>query len=78
MDTFIAILDQKLQEVNSDYEAKRAHEIALVAPIMHVCANNTFYKWLKKNNKLGGQHEVPRLNNNRKIIEEIKQIIANN
>ncbi len=75
---FTRVLDQSLMEVNSDYEAKRAHDIALVAPIIHVCPNNTFYNWLKQNNKLGGQHKVPRLNNNRKIVEEIKQIIINN
>jgi hypothetical protein len=78
LELFVTILDQKLQEANSDYEAKRAHDIALVAPLVHICPNNTFYKWLKQNNKLGGQHKVPRLNNNRKIIEEITLLIKNN
>lgn len=78
LESFVTILDKSLQEVNSDYEAKRARDIALVAPLVYICPNDTFYKWLKQNNKLGGQHKVPRLNNNRKIVEEIKEIILNN
>jgi hypothetical protein len=57
--------------VNSDYEAKRYKNIALRLPIVHSLKENTFNKWLKSKGKLGGQHKVPRLSNERKMIEEI-------
>ncbi len=72
---FAYILDNTLKEKNSDYEAKRYNNYVLSAPEIIVAPQNTFYKWLKKHNKLGGQHKVPRLSNDRKIIEEILQII---
>jgi hypothetical protein len=71
MDIFNRILDRTLMSVNSDYEAKRAGNMALLPPKVHVCPENTFYDWLKNKGKLGGQHKVPRLCNDRKILEEI-------
>jgi len=38
--------------------------------------NMTFHEWLKSKGKLGGQNKVPRLSNDRKIIEEIKGMIG--
>jgi GH3 auxin-responsive promoter len=64
-------LDSMLKQVNSDYEAKRAGNLALKAPHIVICKEGTFYNWLKSKDKLGGQHKVPRLSNDRKIIEEI-------
>jgi len=64
-------LDQALKEVNSDYEAKRYKNIALRHPILHSLKNGTFNNWLRSKGKLGGQHKVPRLSNDRKLIEEI-------
>ena len=64
-------LDQALKSVNSDYEAKRHKDIALRAPIIHAVNKGTFHQWLQLKGKLGGQHKVPRLSNDRKIIEEI-------
>lgn len=64
-------LDEALKSVNSDYEAKRYKNIALRLPIVHSLKKDTFNKWLKNKGKLGGQHKVPRLSNERKMVEEI-------
>jgi hypothetical protein len=64
-------LDEALKSVNSDYEAKRYKNIALREPIVHAIEQGVFNKWLKSRGKLGGQHKVPRLSNERKMIEEI-------
>ena len=68
---FIYELDTALKNVNSDYEAKRHKDIALRMPIVHAMKPGIFTQWLKQKNKLGGQHKVPRLSNDRKYIEEI-------
>lgn len=68
---FAVALDSKLKEVNSDYEAKRHKDIALKMPRIQSAPNNTFYNWLKKKGKLGGQHKVPRLSNDRELLEDI-------
>ena len=68
---FVQILDQTLREVNSDYDAKRFNDLVLVKPKVHNAAADTFYKWLKSKDKLGGQHKVPRLANNRDYVDEI-------
>lgn len=72
---FVDILDNTLREVNSDYDAKRFKDMALKRPIIHKAPKNTFYNWLKDKGKLGGQHKVPRLANERKYVEEILSII---
>jgi hypothetical protein len=68
---FRELLDRSLKASNSDYEAKRKGDIALQMPIIHVAAEGTFYNWMKSRGKLGGQHKVPRLSNDRKYLEEI-------
>lgn len=68
---FTQALDAKLKSVNSDYEAKRYKDIALHMPVIHVLPRGTFTEWLKSKGKLGGQHKVPRLNNERNYLEEI-------
>ncbi len=75
LDTFAAILDQELQEVNTDYQAKRENDIALKPLKIHSIEPGGFNKWLKSKNKLGGQHKVPRLSNQRNYIEEILNIL---
>jgi hypothetical protein len=57
--------------VNSDYEAKRYKDIALRSPVVRMLPGGTFNTWLKQKDKLGGQHKVPRLSNDRKYLEEI-------
>lgn len=72
---FLTILDRKLQEINSDYAAKRQGEFVLTLPTIHFLPENTFEKWLQQRNKLGGQHKIPRLNNSREIAVQIIQLM---
>lgn len=72
--TFIFELDNCLQSINSDYEAKRHKNIALRLPIVHILPKGTFTEWLRSKGKLGGQHKVPRLSNERNMLEEILAI----
>ena len=67
-------LDNALKNVNSDYEAKRHKDIALRMPVIGLLKKGVFEEWLKNKGKLGGQHKVPRLSNDRKYIDEIKSI----
>ncbi len=71
---FSELLDQSLQEVNSDYEAKRYNNTTLNAPKVHNARERLFYDWLKEKDKLGGQHKVPRLSNTRDYLEELLQL----
>lgn len=68
---FVSLLDENLKKQNSDYEAKRYNNFVLQEPKVIKLPANTFYQWLKANNKLGGQHKVPRLSNERKIADEL-------
>lgn len=68
---FNRLLDERLRELNSDYDAKRQMDLALVAPKVHVLPDGTFYEWMKKRGKLGGQNKVPRLANDRKFLDDI-------
>lgn len=71
MEEFAKQLDLNLQSLNSDYEAKRFNNMTLNPLKLHKARKNLFYDWLKDNDKLGGQHKVPRLANDRKILEEL-------
>ncbi len=71
LDVFTAEMDKALQKVNSDYEAKRHKNIALRMPIVHRMPKDGFKKWLKDRGKLGGQHKVPRLSNDRTFLEQM-------
>lgn len=71
---FTELLDRALQNLNSDYEAKRYQNITLNLPKVHRAQQGLFYEWLKQNNKLGGQHKVPRLSNSRDFVEGLLQI----
>lgn len=68
---FTEKLDASLQSINSDYEAKRYKSIALGMPSVRALPQGLFNRWLKSKGKLGGQHKVPRLSNERNYIEEI-------
>jgi hypothetical protein len=76
MERFVLILDETLRSVNSDYDAKRYNNLVLQEPIIHAVQKGTFDRWLKSIGKLGGQNKVPRLSNNRLILEQILQLIA--
>jgi hypothetical protein len=71
MDAFSRELDAALREVNSDYDAKRAFDLNLRAPVVRVVAQGSFHQWLKSKGKLGGQHKIPRLSNERVMLEEV-------
>ncbi|MDX1829377.1 MAG: GH3 auxin-responsive promoter family protein [Lutibacter sp.] len=71
---FTELLDNALKSVNSDYEAKRYHNLTLAMPKINVAKPGLFYSWLKKRGKLGGQHKVPRLSNTRDFIEELLEM----
>ena len=74
LQAFADILDHKLQEINSDYEAKRYKNITL-QPLQIVKARpGLFNDWLKAKGKLGGQHKIPRLSNSRQYIDELIEI----
>ncbi len=68
---FTHVLDCALQAANSDYEAKRKDDMALLLPKVNMAPDGTFYNWMKKQGKLGGQHKVPKLFNSRKYVEDI-------
>jgi GH3 auxin-responsive promoter len=71
IDWFTELFDNALKSVNSDYEAKRFNNYILHPPVIRVVPHGTFYKWMKSRNKLGGQHKVPRLSNERTHIESV-------
>lgn len=71
LNEFTLLLDEKLRQVNSDYDAKRYKDLALKLPILHHAPDGLFESWLGKKGKLGGQYKVPRLSNSREILEEI-------
>ena len=68
---FIEALDRTMRSLNSDYDAKRRGDIAMRSPLVHVVPNGTFYAWMKQRGKLGGQNKVPRLCNDRVILESL-------
>lgn len=75
IERFVDALDNTLRAINSDYDAKRFNDMALRRPKVHVAPEGTFYNWLKNRGKLGGQHKVPRLANERKYVDEILEMM---
>ena len=73
---FNDVLDTAMKSLNSDYEAKRYKDLALRPPIVRTVPEGTFYRWLKNKYKLGGQHKIPRLSNDRSVIEEINELLG--
>ncbi len=71
---FTKFLDTALKSLNSDYEAKRYNNMTLKMPKVHVARENLFYDWLKSKDKLGGQHKIPRLSNEREYVEELLEM----
>ena len=74
LDRFAQALDEKLQEVNSDYEAKRSHNVTLQHLEVVKAKEGLFNEWLKQKGRLGGQHKVPRLSNSRKNMDELLEM----
>ena len=78
IDAFTKILDDNIQMLNSDYEAKRYNNMTLNSLSINVARKNLFYDWLKKEDKLGGQHKIPRLSNSRDYLEQLLSLQNNN
>ena len=76
LDLFQSTLDKELKKLNSDYEAKRYKDMTMVLPKITVAKEGLFYRWLEQKKKLGGQHKVPRLSNDRKLIEVLLEMNA--
>ena len=74
LEYFTELLDNALKSINSDYEAKRYQNMTLASPKIHNARKGLFYEWLKKKEKLGGQHKVPRLSNSRNFVEELLKL----
>jgi len=68
------VLDEELKKQNSDYEAKRYRNYVLHFPRLTIVKSGTFDNWLRKNNKLGAQHKVPRLMNDPSLLHEILHV----
>jgi hypothetical protein len=71
---FQTVLDDTLQSLNSDYEAKRYNNMTLNPLIINLARPHLFYDWLKERDKLGGQHKIPRLSNQREYLEQLKAL----
>jgi hypothetical protein len=74
VEEFRDALDLALQQVNSDYEAKRYKDITLIKPVLTIAKEGLFYNWLKEKGKIGGQNKVPRLANNRDYVDELLEL----
>ena len=74
LNLFAKLLDKELQKENSDYEAKRYKNMTLYPLKLNKANKGLFYDWLSKKDKLGGQNKVPRLSNNRKVLEELLKL----
>jgi len=75
LEHFRQALDSKLRDLNSDYDAKRSADLMLKTPEVTVLPPKTFFTWMKSRGKIGGQHKVPRLYNNRKYADSILEFI---
>jgi hypothetical protein len=75
IEEFTYELDCALKNINSDYEAKRYKDIALRMPVVQAVNKSVFTNWLRSKGKLGGQHKIPRLSNERVYIDEIKKFM---
>ncbi|MEA1886987.1 MAG: GH3 auxin-responsive promoter family protein [Bacteroidota bacterium] len=75
LELFVDILDNSLKALNSDYEAKRFKDLTLTKPSVIIAPKGTFYRWLEKKNKLGGQNKVPRLSNDRQYLDELLEFM---
>jgi len=76
LEKFSVLLDENLQNINSDYEAKRFKDMALHPLFIHKIPKGTFHNWLRSKGRYGGQSKVPRLTNERKYLEEIMDFIS--
>ena len=74
LDHFISLFDGALKTINSDYEAKRHKNLSLEKPHVVVAKKGLFYKWMKRRGKMGGQHKIPRLSNDRQFLDPLIEL----
>ena len=72
---FSEVLDQELKQLNSDYEAKRFNNMVLDRPEINELNSGTFYNWMKRNNRLGGQNKIPRLSNDTTYVDQLNEMV---
>jgi hypothetical protein len=75
LEQFITYLDESLKSLNSDYEAKRYKDMTLEKPHLIVAPKGTFYQWMKRRGKIGGQNKIPRLSNDRKYLDDLEKML---
>jgi hypothetical protein len=75
LEQFTDLLDASLKSLNSDYEAKRYKDMTLEKPHLVSAPKGTFYRWMKKRGKVGGQNKIPRLSNDRKYLDELLEML---
>lgn len=75
LEHFINVLDNSLQTLNSDYEAKRHKNMTLERLHLNVAPPGTFYRWMKNRGKVGGQNKIPRLSNDRRYLDGLLKLI---
>lgn len=75
LELFTTVLDRTMRGLNSDYDAKRSTNTVLQRPVVHAVSKGTFHQWLKECGKLGGQNKVPRLCNDRRILDQLLPVI---
>lgn len=75
---FVLKLDNALKSVNSDYEAKRSHDLSLQMPIVRLMPTGTFIKWMESRHKMGGQNKIPKLANHRRYMDELLTFVGRN
>jgi hypothetical protein len=73
LERFTDVLDRTMRDLNSDYNAKRSTGMVLQRPLVHVLPGGSFHQWMKQRGRLGGQNKVPRLCNDRAILEQLLQ-----
>jgi hypothetical protein len=76
LDRFTEVLDATMRSLNSDYDAKRSTGMVLQRPLVHALPKGSFHQWLKERGKLGGQNKVPRLCNDRTILDQLLLSVA--
>ena len=76
IERFSVLLDEELRAINSDYDAKRSGNFILKKPFIRVAEEGVFDLWLRTKGKLGGQNKIPRLVNDRSIMEQLLVLIG--
>ena len=73
---FVRVLDETLQALNTDYRTKRTGDVAMRAPRVMELPPGTFYRWLRERGRLGDQHKVPRVTNDRTVADGLLSVVT--